>query len=79
MGGESSLCSQRTRRVRKPQAKETVCNNNNNSSPVDVGYKNTLGVGKYVLVTSINYTVDMRTVFQKIVLISGMFLYHVFL
>ena len=78
MGGESSLCSQRTRRVRKPQAKETVCNNNN-SSPVDVGYKNTLGVEKYVLITSINYTVDMRTVFQKIVLISGMFLYQVFL
>ena len=30
-----------------------------------------LGVGKYVLITGINYTVDMRTVLQKMVLISG--------
>ena len=37
------------------------------------------GVGKYVLITGINYTVDRRTVFQKMILISGMFLYHVFL
>ena len=36
-----------------------------------VGYKNTLGVGKYVLITGINYTVNMRTVFQEMVLISS--------
>ena len=30
-----------------------------------------LGVAIYVLITGINYTVDMRTVFQKMVLILG--------
>ena len=30
-----------------------------------------LGVAKYVLITGIDYTVDMRTVFQKMVLITG--------
>ena len=40
------------------------------------GYKNTLGSSHiYVLIPGINYTVDMRTVFQKTVLISGVFLY----
>ena len=35
----------------------------NDFSTVDSGYKNTLVVRKYVLITGINYTVDMRTVF----------------
>ena len=36
--------------------------------------KTPLGVIKYVLITDIIHTVDMRAVFQKIVLISRMFL-----
>ena len=32
-----------------------------------------LGVAKYVLITSINYSVDIKTIFHKMVLISGMF------
>ena len=32
-----------------------------------------------VLITGINYTVDMRTVFQKIVVIFGVLFYQVFL
>lgn len=37
-------------------------------------YKNTLGVGTYVLITGEKYTVDTRTVFQEMVLITNMFL-----
>ena len=37
-----------------------------------------LGVGKYLLITGINYIVDMRTFFQMVP-ISGMFWYQVFL
>ena len=52
---------------------------------VDAGYKNTLGnsnIGSYnwyVLITGINNIVDTRTVFQMMVLISGMLLDQVFL
>ena len=47
---------------------------------VDAGYKNTLGssnigsYNRYVLITDINNTVDTSTVFQMMILISGMFL-----
>ena len=47
---------------------------------VDAGYKNTLvssnigSYNRYVLITGINNTVNTRTVFQIMVLISGMFL-----
>ena len=40
-------------------------------STVDTGYKNTLGssnigsFNRYVLITGVNYTVDMITVFQR--------------
>ena len=52
---------------------------------VDAGYKNTLGssnigsYNRYVLITGIHNTVNTRTVFQIMVLISGMFLDQVFL
>ena len=35
---------------------------------VDAGYKNTLGSRKICSYNGINYTVDMKTVFQKMVL-----------
>ena len=46
---------------------------------MDVGYKNTLGSSIKILITGMNNTVDTRTVFQMMVLISGMFLCQVFL
>ena len=44
------------------------------SCTVDAGFKNTLGSRKICSYNRINNTVDTRTVFQKMVLISGMFL-----
>ena len=38
---------------------------------VDVGYNNTLGSNDIVLITGINNTVDTRTVFQIMILITG--------
>lgn len=34
---------------------------------VETGYKNTYGSKKFVLITGINYTVVVRTVFQEII------------